>query len=120
MKTSARIAIIGGILAASAAPLSAQLAYFGIRGGAGVPNGTFSDPYQASATDGVIRGAKLGTGYGLDAGVGLGPLGLYAGYDHIDFDCATAACSASGKYKLEGVSAGVRLGVPLIPIVKPW
>jgi opacity protein-like surface antigen len=120
MKTSARLAIIAGIFAASAAPAHAQLAYFGVRGGMGVPSGTFSDPFQANATDGVVRGAKPGTGYGLDAGVSLGPLGFYAGYDHIDFDCETAACSSSGKYKLEGVSAGVRLGVPLFPIVKPW
>ncbi len=120
MKKSARIAIIAGVIAASAAPVHAQLAYIGIRGGAGVPNGTFSDPFQANAQDGVIRGAKPGLGYGVDAGVGLGVLGFYAGYDHIDFDCETAACSSSGKYKLQGVSAGVRLGVPLIPILKPW
>lgn len=120
MKTSARFAIVAGILAASAAPLHAQLAYFGVRGGMGVPSGTFSDAYQATATDGVIRGAKPGTGYGLDAGVNLGPLGFYAGYDHIDFDCETAACSSTGKYKLEGVSAGIRLGIPLFPIINPW
>lgn len=120
MKKSARIAIIAGVIAASATPVHAQLAYIGIRGGAGVPNGTFSDPFQANAQDGVIRGAKPGLGYGVDAGVGLGVLGFYAGYDHIDFDCETAACSSSGKYKLQGVSAGVRLGVPLIPILKPW
>jgi opacity protein-like surface antigen len=120
MKASARFAIIAGILVASAAPLHAQLAYVGIRGGMGVPNGTFSDPFQATATDGVIRGAKPGTGYGFDAGVDLGALGFYAGYDHIDFDCEGAACSSDSKYKLEGISAGLRLGVPLIPIVKPW
>lgn len=120
MKTSARFAIIGGILVASAGPLQAQVAYIGVRGGAGVPSGTFAGPYLANATDGVIRGAKPGVGYGVDAGVGLGPLGFYAGYDHIDFECETAACSSNGKYKLEGVSAGVRLGVPLVPIVKPW
>ncbi|HUQ46942.1 MAG TPA: outer membrane beta-barrel protein [Gemmatimonadaceae bacterium] len=120
MKTAARLGVIAVILSASAAPLSAQLAYFGVRGGMGVPSGTFSDAYQPTATDGVIRGAKPGTGYGLDAGVSLGPLGFYAGYDHIDFDCETAVCSSSGKYKLEGVSAGVRVGLPLFPIVKPW
>src|SRR6478672_4821902 len=120
MKTSARFAIVAGILAASALPLHAQLAYVGVRGGMGVPSGTFAETFQPGATDGVIRGAKPGSGYGLDAGVNLGPLGFYAGYDHIDFGCETAACSSSGKYKLEGVSAGVRLGVPLIPIVKPW
>lgn len=120
MKISARFAIIAGILAGSAAPLRAQLAYIGVRGGMGVPSGTFSDPFQANAQDGVIRGAKPGFGYGVDAGVGLGPLGFYAGYDHIDFECETSACASDTRYKLEGVSAGVRLGVPLVPIVKPW
>lgn len=120
MKTAARFAIVAGILAASTAPLHAQIVYGGVRGGMGVPSGTFSESFQPGATDGVIRGAKPGTGYGLDAGVSLGLLGFYAGYDHIDFDCETAACSSNGKYKLEGVSAGLRLGIPLFPIVKPW
>lgn len=120
MKVLAALAVCGGALIASAAPLQAQLAYVGIRGGAGVPAGTFADPFQQNAQDGVIRGAKQGTGYGFDAGVGLGPLGIYAGYDHYDFGCDAAACGADGKYRLTGVSAGVRLGVPLVPIVKPW
>lgn len=120
MMKSARIAIIAGAFAASAGPVHAQLAYIGIRGGVGVPSGTFGESLYSDTPDGVVRGAKPGPGYGVDAGVSLGVIGLYAGYDHIDFECKSAQCPSGSKYKLEGVSAGVRLGVPLIPIVKPW
>ena len=120
MKASTGIAALGMFMLASAVPVHAQLVYIGVRGGAGVPSGTFAETFQPNAQDGVIRGAKLGVGYGVDGGVDLGPLGFYAGYDHIDFGCESSACASNGKYKLNGVSAGVRLGVPLIPIVKPW
>jgi hypothetical protein len=118
MKASTVAAFGAVTLLASAAPLRAQLAYVGVRGVAGVPANTFAETFQAGSQD--VRGAKQGTGYGFDAGIGLGVLGLYAGYDHIDFGCETAACGADGKYKLNGVSAGVRAGVPLFPVVKPW
>ena len=118
MKNLTRMAAVAGALLVSSAPLHAQLLYVGVRGGAAVPNGTFADPVQPGSTDGVVRGAKTGTGYGVDAGVGLGPLGFYAGYDRYDFGCD--ACASNDKYKLSGVSAGVRLGVPLFPIIKPW
>ena len=118
MKTLNTLAAAASVILLSAAPLHAQLLYVGVRGTAGVPNGTFAETMQPTAQDGVLRGAKTGTGYGLDAGVGLGPLGIYAGYDRIDFGCD--ACASNAKYKLSGVSAGVRLGVPLFPIVKPW
>lgn len=104
---------------AVATPVQAQLFYFGIRGGAGVPKGSFEDP--AATQDQFLAGARQGFGYGLDAGINLGPLGLYAGFDKIDFDCAPESCGGEdSKYRLQGVSAGVRLSIPLIPIVKPW
>jgi len=118
MKTLKILAAFTSVALISSAPLHAQLLYVGVRGTAGVPSGTFAETPQPGATDGVLRGAKPGVGYGLDAGVGLGPLGLYAGYDRIDFGCD--ACASNAKYKLSGVSAGVRLGVPLFPIIKPW
>ncbi|MEO5904087.1 MAG: outer membrane beta-barrel protein [Gemmatimonadaceae bacterium] len=118
MKAAIRAAAVATTMFVLSTPLHAQLLYVGVRGGAGVPSGTFADPAQPAANDGVLRGAKIGFGYGVDAGVGLGPLGVYAGYDRIDFDCD--ACASNAKYKLSGVSAGVRLGVPLFPIVKPW
>ncbi len=118
MNSLIRAAAVAIAMFVLSAPLRAQLLYFGVRGGAGVPTGTFAEAPQPSATDGVLRGAKPGIGYGLDAGFGLGPLGIYAGYDRIDFGCD--ACASNAKYKLSGVSAGVRLGVPLFPIIKPW
>lgn len=118
MKNVIRVAAVASALFVLSAPLHGQLVYVGVRGGVGEPSGTFADPAQATATDGVLRGAKQGVGYGFDAGVGLGPIGVYAGYDRIDFDCN--GCASNAKYKLSGVSAGVRLGVPLFPIIKPW
>jgi opacity protein-like surface antigen len=120
MKFLAKCAALGIVGVAATAPLNAQLLYGGVRVGAGVPSGTFAESANTTAQDGAIRGAQTGFGYGLDAGVGLGVLGFYAGYDRIDFGCEAAVCGSSGKYRLTGVSAGVRLGVPLIPIIKPW
>ena len=118
MKHLIRIALVLGI-AASAAPLHAQLFYIGLRGGAGIPTGSFSDT-TGTAQDQFLAGAKTGFGYGLDAGINFGPLGLYAGFDHIKFECEEQVCSADNKYKLQGVSAGVRLTLPLVPMVRPW
>ncbi len=120
MKFFAIYPTISAAIVCAAAPVHAQLVYGGVRAGAGVPSGTFAEVATTTSTDGALRGAKPGVGYGLDAGVSLGPIGLYGGYDRIDFECQAAACNSNGKYRLSGVSAGVRLGVPLIPIVKPW
>ena len=120
MKITAIVAGFSAACISAVTPLHAQLLYVGVRAGAGVPNGTFGETAQTGAPDAALRGAKTGVGYGLDAGVGLGPIGFYAGLDRIDFGCESSACGANGKYRLTGVSAGVRLGVPLIPIVKPW
>ena len=104
----------------SASPVSAQLFYVGLRGGAALPTGAFGET-EGATSDRVLEGAKTGFGYGLDAGINLGPLGVYAGFDQMRFDCAETSCAADdGKYKLMGASAGVRLSVPLFPIVKPW
>ena len=119
MKYLMRIALVLGIVAV-AAPLEAQLFYVGLRGGAGVPTGVFSDTTQGGAQNQFLAGAKAGFGYGLDAGINLGPLGVYAGFDHINFECEEQVCAADSKYKLQGVSAGLRLSVPLFPMVKPW
>ena len=103
-----------------AAPAEAQLFYVGVRGGAAVPTGLFSES-EGTTSDKLLEGAKTGFGYGLDAGVNLGPLGFYAGFDQMRFDCAPSSCASDdGVYKLKGASAGVRLSVPLFPIIKPW
>ncbi len=120
MKLIARYAAACAAISISALPLKAQLLYVGVRAGAGVPNGTFAESASTGSTDGSLRGATPGVGYGIDAGVGLGPIGFYAGLDRINFGCEATACASNGKYKLTGVSAGVRVGVPLMPIIKPW
>lgn len=88
--------------------LAAQSFSIGLRGTGGLPIGAFaesSSPNTAAALD----GAKSGFGYGLDVGVALGMLGLYAGFDRINFDCETGSCSSDGKYKLQGAAVGVKL-----------
>jgi opacity protein-like surface antigen len=118
MKLLSMIAVAATM--AFAAPLQAQLFYVGIRGGTAMPRGEFENEEFENA-DQFIAGAKRSLGYGLDAGVNLGPLGFYGGYDKINFDCNPGTCASDdSNYKLEGVSAGVRLSVPLIPIIKPW
>ncbi|MGK2961034.1 MAG: outer membrane beta-barrel protein [Gemmatimonadaceae bacterium] len=119
MKHLVSVTIAAGFLAV-ATPLHAQLFYVGLRGGAGVPTGSFSET-PGEPEGGALGGAKAGLGYGADAGVNLGPFGFYAGLDRISFDCDVPSCGVSdSKYKLQGMSAGVRLSVPLFPFVKPW
>jgi len=104
-----------------ASSLSAQSIYFGLRGTGSIPTGAFAETGTSSTTnDAVIDGAKNGFGYGLDAGIGLGPIGIYVGFDHIKFDCETATCQSDGKYTLSGATAGVKLSLPSKSIVRPF
>jgi len=119
MKHLIRLAVILGIVA-GATTAEAQLFYIGLRGGAGIPTGSFTDSAGGTAENRVLAGAKTGFGYGLDLGVNLGPLGVYAGFDKIKFDCEEQVCPAETNYKLQGVSAGLRVSVPFFPLVKPW
>lgn len=123
MKVISKVAVIVGISSLPAFPAGAQLFYVGVRGGAGIPKGEFSTATTATG-DNLGCGARPGLGYGLDAGLSLGPLlGLYASTDRINFDCLSQSCSSAGKYKLKGVSGGLRLGIPmplLLPLPKPW
>ena len=119
MKILVAIALAAGSIGA-ATPLHAQLFYVGVRGGAGIPAGAFGES-AAPSEESLLVGARTGFGYGLDAGINLGPLGFYAGFDQMRFDCSEESCAADdGKYNLKGVSGGVRLSVPLFPVVKPW
>lgn len=112
---------VAALVGFTSTPLDAQLFYVGVRAGAGIPTGTFADSAQGSLQTDLLAGATPGLGYGLDAGVGLGPLlGAYASFDRIAFGCGKNSCATSGKYTLTGYSAGVRAGVPLLPLLKPW
>ncbi len=104
----------------AAAPLHAQGIYVGLRGGGAFPTGSFNENSASTGNSAVLDAAKTGFGYGLDAGVQLGPAGIYAGFDHIDFDCESARCNSDGKYKLQGVTAGIKLLAPSAGIIHPW
>lgn len=117
MKNAIRTSAIVVALSLSTTQLRAQSMYFGLRGGGAFPTGDFS---QTTGSATVLNAAKSGFGYGLDAGMQLGVAGVYAGFDHINFDCASSTCNSDGKYKLQGVTAGVKLLVPGSGIVHPW
>jgi hypothetical protein len=104
-----------------ASPLAAQSISIGLRGTGSIPTGSFAETGSSSTTNAaVIDGAKNGFGYGLDAGIGFGPIGIYLGFDHIKFDCETTTCQSDGKYTLEGATAGVKLSLPSKSIVRPF
>jgi hypothetical protein len=110
---------VGLLTIAASAQAGAQGIYLGLRGGGAFPTGSFSDN-SGTVSQTTLDAAKSGFGYGLDAGIGLGPLGIYAGFDHINFDCESSNCNANGKYRLQGVAAGVRLSLPGKMMVHPW
>jgi len=68
----------------------------------------------------VLSGAKNGFGYGLDAALSLGMIGVYAGFDHVKFDCETATCSGNGDYTLQGATVGVKLALPVADLIRPY
>lgn len=113
-------AVLFALLVASASTSSAQYISIGLRGTGTVPTGSFSQTDQTATNTAVIEGAKNGFGYGLDAGIGVGPIGVYAGFDHIHFDCETTTCQSNGKYTLQGATVGVQLAVPGIPKIRPY
>jgi opacity protein-like surface antigen len=119
MRAIPRAAIAVASLALIASPLSAQSFSFGLRGTGTFPTGTFADP-QVSSSSELVAGAKSGFGYGLDVGLDLGPVGLYAGFDHVHFGCETAACSGDEKYTLQGVTLGLKVASATTSGVRPF
>jgi opacity protein-like surface antigen len=104
-----------------ASPLSAQSISFGLRGTGSVPTGSFSEtPTTGSTNATLIQGAKSGFGYGAEAGLSFGMFGAYASFDHIKFDCETATCTTNGKYTLQGVTAGLKVSVPMMSRFRPF
>ena len=117
--------IIAGISAATIAiviiaPMtSAQSISLGLRGTGSFPTGSFAQD-QSSTNAALIEGAKNGFGFGLDAGLALGVIGVYAGFDRIKFDCETATCRTDGKYTLQGVTVGAKLMPPMMSAFRPF
>lgn len=119
MRPLSIIAIATLSLAAAATPASGQWISFGLRGTGSIPTGSFAED-QSSTDATLIEGAKNGFGYGLDASVGVGPIGVYAGFDHIKFDCQTATCRTDGTYTLQGVTVGAKLIPPMLGAFHPY
>jgi hypothetical protein len=119
MKSFLRTTAILAVSGIAIAPLHAQGIYFGLRGGAGIPTGSFNESTASSST-GVLDAAKTGFGYGADAGLQLGMLGVYGGFDHIKFDCESESCNTDGKYRLQGLAVGVKLIAPGFSSFHPW
>lgn len=104
-----------------ASALAAQSISIGLRGSGTLPTGAFSQTQTSAPTaDATLQGAKSGFGYGLDAGLSVAFIGIYASFDHIQFDCQTATCQTDGKYTLQGVTAGVKLFLPSVSIARPY
>ncbi len=112
-------AVVVAASVTSASELSAQYLSIGVRGTGSIPTGAFADD-QAAANGALIQGAKNGFGYGLDVGLGIGPIGAYAGFDHINFDCETTTCQSDGKYTLQGATLGAKLAVPGMARFRPY
>ncbi len=117
LRTSA-ILVASGI---AFTPLHAQGIYVGLRGGAGIPTGSFNENSTSSGSStAVLDAAKTGFGYGLDAGLQMGMLGVYGGFDHINFDCESTSCNTEGKYRLQGLAVGLKLIAPGMSAFHPW
>jgi hypothetical protein len=99
--------------------LSAQSISIGLRGTGSMPTGAFGGT-SGSSDEVFIEGAKAGFGYGLDVGVALGMLGVYAGFDRINFDCESSRCTSDAKYKLQGVAVGVRVAPSVAARLRPF
>ena len=84
-----------------------------------MPTGAFGGT-SGESNDVFIEGAKSGFGYGLDVGVALGMLGVYAGFDRINFDCETSRCGSDAQYKLQGVAVGVRVAPQTASRLRPF
>ncbi len=103
----------------SISSVAAQSFSFGLRGTGGMPIGAFAETSNGG-NDAIIRGAKNGFGYGLDMGVSLGMLGVYAGFDHIAFDCDAGSCASDATYTLQGVAVGLRVTPGIASRLRPY
>lgn len=127
MRITTRAAIIAAGVVLSTTQLGAQGIYFGLRGGGAFPMGDFTDAGNGPGcgascdnTNATLNAAKNGFGYGAEAGIQLGMAGVYASFDHINFDCESDTCNTDGKYKLQGVTAGIKLLAPSISLARPF
>jgi hypothetical protein len=119
MKIASGVAIGAVMLTLVPRVSSAQWISLGLRGSGSVPTGSFAES-ESSSNEFLISGAKNGFGYGLEAAAGIGPIGVYAGFDHIKFDCSTLTCFNEGDYTLQGASLGLKLSSRGFSILRPF
>jgi hypothetical protein len=121
MQTTRKAVMSAMLVTFVASVLSAQSISIGLRGTGSIPTGAFSQAQSSpSGNDALIEGAKSGFGYGLEVGLSLNMFGIYAGFDHVKFDCETETCQTDGKYTLQGVTGGVKLSPPLGGMLHPF
>ncbi len=115
--------IVGALTALLVATIpatsSAQWISIGLRGSGSVPTGSFAED-ETTSSDAIVTGAKNGFGYGFEAAAGIGGVGLYAGFDHVKFDCETTSCFDEGMYTLQGVSAGLKMSGHKFRLFRPF
>ncbi|HUQ18390.1 MAG TPA: hypothetical protein VM099_02150, partial [Gemmatimonadaceae bacterium] len=113
--------VVAILLAAATLPAtsSAQWLSVGLRGTGSVPTGSFAED-ESTSSQALVTAAKNGFGYGFEVAAGIGPVGAYAGADHIQFDCETASCMEEGKYTLSGVSTGLKLSSRSYSLLRPF
>lgn len=119
-RNKALLALLALMLGAGG--LRAQGFSLGLRGGGGFPMGQFASTSAntGTANQALLSGARSGFGYGLDAGLSLGLIGVYAGFDHVQFNCQDTQCGSEGKYSLGGVSGGLRISLMQSGMIRPW
>ncbi len=115
-----RIVALAPLLVLLTSSLSAQSISIGLRGSGSLPTGSFAQAQTTTTNTELIEGAKSGFGYGLDVVVGVGPIGVYGSFDHIKFDCQTEKCQTDGQYTLQGVTAGLKFGLPSVSVFRPY
>src|SRR5262247_2355430 len=87
------IAVPAMLVTFAASVVSAQSISIGLRGTGSIPTGSFSESSSTPTSNtALIEGAKSGFGFGLDVGLSLNMIGVYAGFDHVSFDCETSRC----------------------------
>jgi hypothetical protein len=119
LKSAVRITWALFALAVLPAVARAQWISIGLRGSGSYPTGSFAED-QTTSSDAIISGAKNGFGYGFEAAAGIGGFGLYAGFDHVKFDCQTTSCFDEGNYTLQGVSAGLKMSGHKFRLFRPF
>lgn len=125
MRVASAILLVALPTFAVSSNIHAQSLSIGLRGTSSVPIGSFADKpadiqTQTASNGTLISGAKSGYGYGLDVGLGIGRLGLYGGFDHIELDCSVLSCGSEGNYTLKGVSAGMKMFGSRISVLRPF